>query len=59
MTNYGRVFLLLVVLIILAQFGIRTVEPGAANLPSGILALVSGVVVLAVIFMIWKEYRQL
>ena len=59
MTNYGRVLLLLVVLIILAQFGIRTVEPGAANLPSGILALVSGVVVLAVIFMIWKEYRQL
>ena len=57
--NYGRVFLWLVVLIILAQFGIRTVEPGAANLPSGILALVSGVVVLAVIFMIWKEYRQL
>jgi hypothetical protein len=57
--NYGRVFLLLVVLIILAQFGIRTVEPGAANLPSGILALASGVVVLAVIFMIWKEYRQL
>ena len=59
MTNYGRVFLLLVVLIILAQFGIRTVAPGAANLPSGILALVSGVVVLAVIFMLWKEYRQL
>ena len=59
MTNYGRVFLLLVVLIILAQFGIRTVEPNAANLPSGILAMVSGVVVLVVIFMLWKEYRQL
>ena len=59
MTNYGRVFLLLVVLIILAQFGIRTVEPGAANLPSGILALVSGVVVLIVVCMLWKEYRQL
>jgi hypothetical protein len=57
--NYGRVFLWLVVLIILAQFGIRTVEPGAANLPSGILAMVSGVVVLVVIFMLWKEYRQL
>ena len=57
--NYGRVFLWLVVLIILAQFGIRTVEPGAANLPSGILALVSGVVVLIVVCMLWKEYRQL
>ena len=59
MTNYGRVFVLLLVLITLAQFGIRTVEPGAANLPSGILAMVSGVVVLVVIFMLWKEYRQL